>query len=867
MVDHQLGITWQAQQASLDLRRAPSGGLAGSAEIALVSGDRQVRLTAQAQPRDHGEGTAVQVQSTAISPAIFAALLPGMAPLAALDAKVTLSGGFDVDTNFALSNMLLRASVGAGTIKLGADPVTVLGATMEAEGTAQSFELRLPHLEIAPREGAPSTVVQGTAVVRRDAGVIRAAILLDLDQVAFADLPVLWPNGSRRSGAREWVTENITGGIARAAHLELSLQAPEDFSDLTVTAIAGGIDGHDLTVHWLRPMPPIEHGEARLSFVSPDVIEIAVQSGRQGGLAIKGGTTRITGLAADDQFADIDANIAGPLADTITLLQHPRLRLFDRRPLTLRDPAGQVAAELIIAKLPLREHVSLDDIQIRATAHLTDAHLGDIAAGRDLDRGTLDLQVSTDAMKLSGNATLAGIPVQLQADFDFRRGPPSQVLEKVSVSGNINDRQLADFGLDTGGMLAGSVGMQAVLQARRDGSSEVALRADLARTELKIQQLNWSKPAGRPATADIHLLLDHDELAGIDKMQITGDGIEAQGQLDFAAGRPVAARLQRLRLGAAIEAQGEVRWPARTGAPWIINVSGASIDASSQLSHGEERRPKQADDRPGPAWTADAQFDRVILGAGRGVTAVKFHGENNGRVTQQARLTGKTAGNSPFSIAIEPAAGGRRLSGDSNDAGGLLQALDVVKDMEGGKLTLTGAYDDSNAAHTLSGTAEIAEFRLREAPALGKLLQAMTLYGLVEVVQGPGLGFTQLVVPFRLTNDLLELDDARAYSASLGITAKGKADLARNRCDVQGTIVPAYFFNSLLGGIPFVGRLFSPERGGGVFAATYALSGSCDDPNVSVNPLAALTPGFLRGLFGIFQGGSNDVGKPAQTRQ
>jgi hypothetical protein len=27
-----------------------------------------------------------------------------------------------------------------------------------------------------------------------------------------------------------------------------------------------------------------------------------------------------------------------------------------------------------------------------------------------------------------------------------------------------------------------------------------------------------------------------------------------------------------------------------------------------------------------------------------------------------------------------------------------------------------------------------------------------------------------------------------------------------------------------------------------------------DDPQVSVNPLAALTPGFLRGLFGIGQG-------------
>jgi hypothetical protein len=72
------------------------------------------------------------------------------------------------------------------------------------------------------------------------------------------------------------------------------------------------------------------------------------------------------------------------------------------------------------------------------------------------------------------------------------------------------------------------------------------------------------------------------------------------------------------------------------------------------------------------------------------------------------------------------------------------------------------------------------------------------------------------------------------------------------RVSLEGTIVPAYFFNSLLGNIPLVGRLFSPERGGGMFAASYSVRGALDDPEVTVNPLSALTPGFLRGLFGLF---------------
>ena len=199
-----------------------------------------------------------------------------------------------------------------------------------------------------------------------------------------------------------------------------------------------------------------------------------------------------------------------------------------------------------------------------------------------------------------------------------------------------------------------------------------------------------------------------------------------------------------------------------------------------------------------------------------------------------------------------PEGGGRRLTGSAADAGALLRALDIVPDMEGGTLTVQAVYDDSVAEHPMSGTAEIAHFRMRNAPAIARLLQGMTLYGLVELVQGPGLAFDKLEAPFRMTDDVLELKDARVFSSALGLTAKGRIDLVASTMDMQGTIVPAYFFNSLLGNVPILGKLFSPEKGGGVFAANYSITGSFTDPQVSVNPLSALTPGFLRGIFGIF---------------
>ena len=45
------------------------------------------------------------------------------------------------------------------------------------------------------------------------------------------------------------------------------------------------------------------------------------------------------------------------------------------------------------------------------------------------------------------------------------------------------------------------------------------------------------------------------------------------------------------------------------------------------------------------------------------------------------------------------------------------------------------------------------------------------------------------------------------------------------------------------------GGIFTGGEGEGLFAVTYRMTGELDDPNVDVNVLAALAPGFLRALF------------------
>ncbi len=860
VIDRQIGATWRASDVELDLVRGAEGGAEADAELTLILGDEHLHATARASLLAGGDSAAVQAHLAPVVPARLAALAPGLAALQALDAPVAISGTATVGADLLPTQVKLQARVGAGHLLIAAGSVPLIGALADAEGSLSAAVLRVQRVELVPRLDHPRTVLRGKLVATRQHGRLDAMISGELDQVDFADLAALWPAGVGGPGTRPWITENVTAGFARNGRFDLQLTARDDLAEATVTSLAGGIEGQDLTVHWLRPVPPVEHASGKLAFVSPDAAEMTVTSGRQaggsqGGIALQSGHLRIDGLAARHQFLTIEADLAGPAADLLAVLKEPRLHLFDRRPLDIHDPSGAFAGRLTLTRLPLENNVTTDDVHVQTSGKLTRLHLGNIVAGRDLDQGTFEFDAGNDGLKLRGTALLAGMAAQVQGDLDFHGGGPAQVLQKIVVTGTATPRQLAAAGFDTAGMLDGAVPLQATWMQRRDDSGEVLVRGDLGRAALEVPRLNFCKPAGQPASAEVHVVLEGDQITAIDRLRLDGDGIAVAGHVAFAGGVAQAMQFDRIRLGNSIDASGEVRVPRVRGDPWVATLNGRSVDASAEFGRGDAT-PKptpEEDDLPGPPWRVDAHFDRVVLGGeGRELAAVAAAAESDGRVIRQARITGQTGAGAGFHLDIAPGRATRTLTGSAEDAGGLLRALDLLDDMRGGRLAIRATFDDRARGHPLQGTAEIVDFRMRNAPALAKLLQVMTLYGLVEALEGQGLGFSRLIAPFQLSRDGLDLADARAFSASLGMTAKGRIDLPHHSIALEGTIVPAYFFNTMLGEIPLIGRLFSPERGGGVFAATYSMRGPLADPAVSVNPLAALTPGFLRGLFGIF---------------
>jgi hypothetical protein len=143
-----------------------------------------------------------------------------------------------------------------------------------------------------------------------------------------------------------------------------------------------------------------------------------------------------------------------------------------------------------------------------------------------------------------------------------------------------------------------------------------------------------------------------------------------------------------------------------------------------------------------------------------------------------------------------------------------------------------GSYD---------GSLRVSGLRIREAPAMAALLNAVSVVGLVEQLSGRGIVFNDVEAQFRLTPNQVVVTRSSAVGASLGISMDGVYDFRRKLMDMQGVISPVYMLNG-------IGSVLT-RKGEGLFGFSYTLRGAAAEPRVSVNPLSLLTPGMFREIF------------------
>lgn len=842
------GLIVSTPDLSLDVSRQANGHVVGAVQGKLLVGDQRIGTTARADFAPGGNGQ-ISFQTTSFQPGVISAL-PGLGFLRGLDVPVSMSTDLAIDAGLDLRRFQLTASIGAGLIHVGNGAFPLISANVAMQGTPAQATISKAHVvfALASDGGAETADMSGSGALV--AGRLNASLNVAADHIDAADLPKLWPEGIA-GNARPWIVEHILGGMASHGSASFTMEADEDLHDVTVTKATGDLSVSGASFTWLDNMPPVEQAEAHLHLVDPDTLDIALSSARQhvgpkfADLVVSDGRMRILGLSVKDQITSVHAKVEGPVPSALALMTEPRLRLLSVHPLGLKLAEGQATANLDL-DFPLENKLRVDDIVIHSQAHLTQVKVLDVVGGQALEDGTADLDIDKDGLSMKGLGNIAGIPLTLTGKMDFRDGPPNQVVQQITASGTADARQIDAVGLHVTDLITGPVTIGVSMTDRRSGGSSVLLGGDLTNAAVHFAPLAWTKPAGTVADATANLSLSDGRLNKIDRIALRGDGMALQGEADFKDGHPRSLSLDQIRLGRT-QGHGIIRF--NTDGTIAIVLQGSSIDLSPKLTETTSASPNPATT---PRWDLEARFEKALLAHDETASDVLVRASGAGEKIKTVDAVGSTAGSTGFSIKISPQGAERHLAVRATDAGRFLRGMDMIRTMSSGRLTVDGTFESSSGFSPLSAKATMDNVVVRNSPVLGKLLQAITLYGLVDALSGPGMLFPQIVIPFHYDGKNLDLNEALATNPSLGITATGRIGLSAADTAVTGTIVPAYFFNALPGQLPLVGKLFSPEKGGGLFAARFSVTGAIADPTITVNAISALTPGFLREIFGIF---------------
>lgn len=139
--------------------------------------------------------------------------------------------------------------------------------------------------------------------------------------------------------------------------------------------------------------------------------------------------------------------------------------------------------------------------------------------------------------------------------------------------------------------------------------------------------------------------------------------------------------------------------------------------------------------------------------------------------------------------------------------------------------------------------------RLRNAPFFAQVFSLASLQGLTDTLSGDGVLFTDVDMPLRIREGRIDFLGARASGPAMGLTLRGWLSMTSGELGLDGVVVPSFGVNSALGGIPIIGDLFVSRQGEGVFAVVYSARGTLERMRLAVNPLSAVTPGFLRRIM------------------
>ena len=842
------GILWRVTDVDLRFERSQDGlrlRVQGNADI----GGYKTRIDGAGRYLASAGTIETQFQLDKFDPAALAGRFSELKRF-----KLAIDGAIfaTFDRDGRVLSARVEAATGAGAIAIPEfyrEDLAVAGAQVRARFDRGADTIEVERLIVDL--GGPVIRLSGrlTGLVGR--GLVEADAVVDnmeADQLAH-----YWPEKLGRN-ARRWVTENISRGIVREARLKLTGEV-KDLSDISVRSIAGGLAYENLTVRYLAPMPPVRQVRGTATF-SDSRFDLAITGGVLDNLRVGQSTVALTGLDNDRERAAIEVVVGGPVKDALKLIDSKPLGYTTKIGIGLDGVAGDAAIRLRF-DFPLITSLKIEQVAVSAAANLRGVAIPKVIRNWDVSEAKGALALDGRGMVVKGEGRLQGVPV----DFEWRESfdDTPQVRRRFDVTGRVDDagRKALDLPLQDKG--SGPIRAHVIAEQRTNGTSDIDVTLDLAQARVRFDEIAWRKPAGKPGTARFILKLDRATLVSLEDLGAAADDLELRGRIGFTKDAEIATmELTRLKVG---DSDVRVGVGRRKEGGYAVGIEGARLDLRPLFAADDEPKPKSK----GPSLGVEIKVAELRLSDDRAFTTVRASLESDGAVWRRIGAEGRVGAEGRFALDMSAIEKRHRFHLTSLDASAMLRALGLYENMGGGRLVLDGTVDIDAKGLPFEGDLTITDFTIIKAPVLARLASLASFSGLFETLSGSGIGFSRLSAKLVQTEQRIEIIDALAAGGSIGITARGWVERRSEVAEIEGTAVPAYTLNRVIGAIPLLGTIITGGQNEGVVAADFRVTGPLDRPEVSVNPLSALAPGILRRIVRFFGGLEGEAERPEDS--
>ena len=773
------------------------------------------------------------------------------------NSHATISGEFrgrEDDHGSPSWTFKLKADDAVLAAEYGLAPIKV--DEWSAVGTVTPGAGRLTLSRFVIRSGEASIELAGSVVDAPDSPEVRLTGVVS--PMSLDVLKQFWPK-FLAGDARKWALESVHGGQVLGGKVDISLLPGElarieSGGEPAPEAVNVEVDFAGMSIDYIAKMPPILTGGAKLKVsgisFSVDIPEAKVVLPAGEEIALRDGRFYIPDLRSDPQQGEITFNANGPTANVLKLLDHEPLGYMQTVGLK-PEYFGGTAEGSFVVNLPMREDLEFEHITLRGAARLNDAIASNVLGKIDVEGGTLDVNVTEQAMDVRGGILIKGVPAELSWQRIFDQ--PDENQPPIKVSATLDEPAREVLGLKVSHLVRGPVPTTISIARNAGGVQGLSMQADLTQAQLVFGNMGWTKAPGRAATAQFNVVQAVDGSTDLTDFKILGDDIAIDGSISLDPEQRLKSFyfsdfsfdiLTHMEITATV-GEGNVLEVDAHGPSYNGKQFFQSLFSAGQLVENAEARDPFGVDLTARLGTVVGFYDTTLSDVR--VTLKK----RNGRLVA-LDATGELHGRNPVAVKLEDSSAGRIIHAESRDAGSAFRLIGFYPKVDGGEASLEVNLD-AGGAGTKSGTLWARNFAVLGDSVVSDVLtdpqSSAALGGLKRETRQSRIAFDQLRAPFSVGNGEFQLNDAYINGPALGATMRGRVNFKTQTVNLGGTYVPLYGLNSALGAIPILGNIFVGREGEGVVGITFAIQGQLTDPNVLVNPISVVAPGIFRQIF------------------